>query len=274
MRYVPLLENEDTLPKAWKEESERLLARLIVERDCKKRKALIEKHRAHWGELTDWLREISLNKCWYTEAPFDADYPEVDHYRPKKESLDQNGEKIHDGYWWLAFEWTNYRLSKPVPNRKKGAYFPLRVNQRAATCPDDPVNDESPLLLDPISRGDCLLLSYTEEGKPVAADDSEGWDKNRVDYSIDRYKLDYDPINQQRKTIWITARSLINEWSKYKKEENLTGSASAKALANEKLGQIIKMLGREAPYSMVAVASLHSTGDPAIQRLVMVAAQV
>ncbi len=273
MRYIPILENEGNLPEEWKNKSDELLDELVAEENCEKRKLLIEKHKKHWGKLSDWLRGISHNKCWYTEAPIDADYPEVDHYRPKKESLDKDGKKIHDGYWWLAYEWTNYRLSKPVPNRKKGAYFPLRRNDRAAICPDDPINDELPLLLDPILQGDCLLMSFTEEGKPIPADDSEAWDKQRVEYSIERYKLDYDPLNQQRKTVWITAISLINEYSKHKKEANRTGSAAANKLADDKLKQVMKMLRKDSPYSMAAVASLHSTGVPAIQRLVMAAAQ-
>ncbi len=273
MRYIPLLENEENLPENWKSKSDELLEELKAVDDCEKRKELIEKNKKHWGKLSDWLRELSSNKCWYTEAPINADYPEVDHYRPKKESLDKDKSKIHDGYWWLAFEWTNYRLCKPVPNRKKGAYFPLRRNDRAATCPQDPINDEYPLLLDPISQDDCLLISFTEDGKPVASGGLEDWDRERVEYSIERYKLDYDPLNQERKTVWITARSLINEWSKKKKEANATGSASDKRAADEKLEQVKKMLRFDSPFSMVAIASLHSLGIEPIQRLVTAASK-
>ena len=232
---------------------------------------MIDKHRDHWHELAGWLRKASHDKCWYTEAKLNADYPEVDHYRPKKESLDQDGEKIHDGYYWLAFEWTNFRLSKPVPNRMKGAYFPLRDNARAVCEPSGPLADEVPVLLDPLRQGDCLLLSFTRDGRPCPAPDASEWDGRRAEYSIRRYKLDYDPLNKARKAVWETCLSLFNEWWECKRAANKTGGASAEERADEKLEQLKKLLKKDAEFSMVAVTCLQSTGNPAIQRFAMIA---
>ena len=271
MRYIPLLENGVKPPEAWCKKADELKKQICQETDCQKRRELIEKNRKHWNDLADWLRQISHNKCWYTEAQITADYPEVDHYRPKKESLGRDGTKIHDGYYWMAFDWTNFRLSKAVPNRKKGAYFPLRDNARAVCEPNGPIYDELPYLLDPIKKYDCLLLSFTEDGRPCPAPDAEEWDRLRTEYSIERYKLDYGPLNDARKTVWQTCLSLFNEWLRCKRECNKIGSAAMSARVDEKLDQFGKLLREESPFSMVAITCLLSTGNPTIQRFAMAA---
>ncbi len=271
MRYIPLLENGVKPPEHWCKKADELKKQLREEPDCEKRKELIDKNCQHWRDLADWLRKLSHNKCWYTEAEINADYPEVDHYRPKKESLDKDGKKIHDGYYWLAFDWTNFRLSKPVPNRKKGAYFPLRDNTRAVHEPDGPLCDELPCLLDPTRWDDCLLLSFTADGRPCPAPDAEDWDRDRTEYSIERYKLDYGPLNDARKTVWQTCLALFNEWRNCNRESNRVGSAVMRDRANEKLNQVKWLLDEKSQFSMVAVACLSSTGNSTIQRSAMAA---
>jgi 5-methylcytosine-specific restriction endonuclease McrA len=73
---------------------------------------------ASWGLLKSWLSNLSHKKCWYCEAnsrrsPFD-----VDHFRPKL-GVTVDSQPLMDGfgYYWLAYEWWNFRLSCQRCNR-------------------------------------------------------------------------------------------------------------------------------------------------------------
>lgn len=105
------------------------------------------------------LMTIYKNKCCYCESkPLAVSYFEVDHYRPKlgKES---DG---HNGYYWLAYEWSNLLLACKRCNNKKLAQFPI-LGQRVDIAPlrdgllirDNMLADsrnlleEQPLLLNP-----------------------------------------------------------------------------------------------------------------------------
>ncbi|MBL1120201.1 HNH endonuclease [Streptomyces sp. 110] len=81
----------------------------------------------------------------------------------------------HQGYWWLAYEVSNYRIAckhcnsggarfNGVPEgRAKGSQFPLLAGTRARH-PRDDLNLEQPLLLDPARRGDPNLLGFDTSG--------------------------------------------------------------------------------------------------------------
>ena len=113
---------------AWLAESERLvgeLAKLNAAGKIKERNELVDKRSDHWGKLKPWLLALSGGKCWFTEARDIASHLDVEHFRPKKATRNIKGPE-RDGYWWLAFDYTNFRIAGTVPNRKKGAWFPLR----------------------------------------------------------------------------------------------------------------------------------------------------
>ncbi|MGB0932388.1 MAG: hypothetical protein ACPGVB_16520, partial [Chitinophagales bacterium] len=71
--------------------------------------------------VRETLKTIYHNKCAYCES-IEAK-PEIEHYRPKK------GVKgiIHDGYYWLCYEWTNLIPSCRYCNTEggKGDYYPI-----------------------------------------------------------------------------------------------------------------------------------------------------
>jgi len=74
-----------------------------------------------------------------------------------------------DGYWWLAFDWRNYRISGAIGNRPnrgeddeirgKADYFPLREGSPVATGPECNLRDELIYFLDPTDANDPLLLN-------------------------------------------------------------------------------------------------------------------
>jgi len=128
----------------------------------------------HWTEdaVRDLLLELVGVKCWYCETLIVRADVTVDHYRPKSEVLDVPG---HPGYWWLAYDVSNYRIACKHCNsggaryngvregRAKGSQFPLIGGTRARTSVDD-VEYEQPLLLDPAHPGDPDLLGFDTAG--------------------------------------------------------------------------------------------------------------
>jgi uncharacterized protein (TIGR02646 family) len=96
------------------------------------------------------LRQCHNNKCCFSEAIFDFDYPHVEHFRPKGR-IDQwpKGASTYPGYYWLAYDWSNLFLCKSIINSGfKRNFFPL-VAGTARTIDHKAKNIETPLLVDP-----------------------------------------------------------------------------------------------------------------------------
>ncbi|MET7710984.1 HNH endonuclease [Streptomyces sp. NPDC005407] len=135
---------------------------------------------AHWTEdpVRDRLLDLVGGKCWYCETLILRADVNVDHFRPKSEVLDVPG---HQGYWWLAYEVSNYRIAckhcnsggarfNGVPEgRAKGSQFPLLAGTRARHSRDD-LSLEQPLLLDPARSGDPDLLGFDTAGHARRSD--------------------------------------------------------------------------------------------------------
>ena len=97
----------------------------------KARNQFIDDHSGHWTKLKPWLFALSHGKCWFTEGRDICSHTDVEHFRPKKEAKELDGS-IRDGYWWLAFDYSNFRAAGNVPNRKKGGWFPLHNDSRCS----------------------------------------------------------------------------------------------------------------------------------------------
>lgn len=116
-----------------------------------------------WGELKEDMVHVFGDLCWFSEVKDCYSHLEVEHFRPKKETKDLEGN-IREGYWWLAFDWKNYRIVGNVGNRMKGGYFPLRDGSPVATSASRNTLDEDYLFLDPVEALDVVLLSFEAEG--------------------------------------------------------------------------------------------------------------
>lgn len=253
--------------EAWKVKAEEITALILAENDLVEQHRLIEANKKHWKDhdLTRWLLWLSSDKCWYTETKFGGDYPELEHFRPKRETRERDGKlhATHPGYFWLAFDLGNYRLCKSRPNRKKGAFFPILDERNRACGAQHSCADESPLFLDPLDEEDCLLMSFDDNGKPVPAIGIEEQDVFRVEFTIEKYYLDEDVLNRRREETWQTARLLFNKY--------LTASKAAKAAdrdivslrnqAKKDLEALKSMLKSDKEFSSVAKASLIKTND-------------
>jgi hypothetical protein len=265
MRYIPLSENSpDT---EWINKAEKVLDELRAAPDQETREKIIDRNKKLWSNLKEWLLNLSYQKCWYSEARDCFSHWDVEHFRPKTFAQDSNGTK-HEGYWWLAFDWKNYRVCGNVGNRKKGMYFPLRDGCERV-CLDGDLRMEEPMLLDPADPDDPCLISFNAVGNAIidsAVDDI--WEQSRVNYSIERYRLNsYQPLVDKRKLVWNECGRLVNEYlnnlNMYKTNDSSVARESVRNCAKS----IRSMLLPEKEFSTVARACLESFGDKRLSGL-------
>ncbi len=97
------------------------------------------------------LKQQQHGKCCYCESRHSAtSAARVDHFRPKG-SVRQGKTSVRSrpGYYWLAYAWHNLLLACEECNRRKSDYFPLEDSAQRAWNHLDPVERETPLLLNP-----------------------------------------------------------------------------------------------------------------------------
>jgi hypothetical protein len=146
---------------------------VMAETDPEKRAELINKRQAKWTALRAAFEGASAGKCWYTECKSPGADNDIDHFRPK---LGVKEDKRHPGYYWLAFNWRNMRLSCQRANRLrrnpetgvsggKADHFPLLPEGVRALGPGDNLSAERPALLDPANPGDPAILSFKPNGE-------------------------------------------------------------------------------------------------------------
>jgi hypothetical protein len=99
------------------------------------------------------LETCHHGKCCYCETviPKPYGYPQVEHWRPKSSSRQSpDGERIHPGYYWLAYSWDNLLLSCGFCNsEKKIDLFPLDDPAARARNHRMCIEDERPSILKP-----------------------------------------------------------------------------------------------------------------------------
>jgi hypothetical protein len=256
VRYIPLLEKQ---PNAdWIAKADVLLQELVDAPDMQTRKQLIDNNTELWGELKTWLLELSHGKCWFSEAKDCFNHWDVEHYRPKKSAKDLDSTET-DGYWWLAFDWKNFRICGNAGNRKKGTFFPLRPGTNRIPYGGD-IRYEDPMLLDPIDEDDPNLLSFDLEGHAIPSVGAKTqWEKDRVRYSVERFKLDFGPLEIARKTVWTDCFRHIRE---YLDDLNLYQANPDNVIAKDRYKraakEIRKMIKEDQQFSAVARACVLS----------------
>jgi hypothetical protein len=236
----------------WIDKAAELTRQLCEAPDKDARDAVIDKNSTFWGEIKSWLEGFSFGKCWFSEARDTFSHWQVEHFRPKKEAK----EPDRDGYWWLAFNYRNYRLCGSVGNTKKGCYFPLRRGSFLATGPSDNCNDETPVLIDPTVSSDVMLLTFAEGGiaQPTAPD---GWPRERARISIERYKLnDHPPLLRARGSVWRDCKVDVEHLRTLFAEDEVGPSPDRKARIKATTDRLKARIRPEEPFSAVASAFL------------------
>ena len=145
---------------------------VLEETDPEERKVLFERYRTRWIALRNAFEAHSGGKCWYVECKSPGADNDIDHYRPKSRVAE---DRTHPGYYWLAFEWRNLRLSCQRTNRPrrdvelgetggKGDHFPLVNHEKRARAPQDDLSLEIPAIVDPTNAADVAMLTFGRSG--------------------------------------------------------------------------------------------------------------
>ncbi|QWA10375.1 hypothetical protein GTU79_24665 [Sodalis ligni] len=193
------------------------------------RKKAINSKSDVWGTMSQILSGLSFGKCWYCESTeLRSDNP-VDHFRPKGKVAEC---PEHPGYWWLAFEWSNFRYSCTYCNSRrvdtetsggKQDHFPILPPPMWNKSRDD-VFIENPVLLDPTDIDDVNLLTFNINGEACPnVDDNSSPLYRRAKESVELYHLNHVPTKNARKRICQKVRMLvsnINRLSVQNFEEN------------------------------------------------------
>ncbi|HEC2024095.1 hypothetical protein [Enterobacter sp. ENT02] len=256
---------------AWLAKSAQLvaaLAALDAEGERNERNALIDANSAHWGILKEWLLALSAGKCWFSEVRELYSHYDVEHFRPKKEAkaLDTS---LRDGYWWLAFDYMNFRVCGNVGNRKKGGWFPLKDGSLCSTYLEPCEESETRYLLDPIDDDDVALIAFDEEGKVIPMPGSSAWEQERVNETVKRLKLnEHPPLAEARRKVWQQVDRLIDDYTKAKARCRTGNNPVAKAKLTEVRARVREMTSTTAELSAVARWCLLVRNDPQLSRLV------
>jgi hypothetical protein len=258
MRYIDLhgsggpVNANGTPNTAWVANAQALVQQLIAAPDKATRDALIDANDAVWRQLRDWLLKLSHDKCWYSEARDLFSILEVEHYRPKKRCKRAARATIRDGYWWLAFDWSNYRLCGKVGNAKKGDFFPLAAGSPSAAHNGVSILNEIPLLLDPACPGDPDLLTFNEDGTCGPHADADMFTRLRVTTTTARMNLNHGRIKKGRQRIWKRCVDLIEDCRKLALQLNTAPGPAERERLNRNKEELRTMLRPESEFSAVA----------------------
>src|SRR3954447_3584099 len=115
MRYVDGAQLEDELDQAWHERADAAYAE-TMSCQSEERATVINKGGDVWRDAGRAAARLTAGRCWYCDMrQVRSDMP-VDHFRPKGRVAE---EKSHPGYWWLAFDWKNFRYSCTFCNSRR-----------------------------------------------------------------------------------------------------------------------------------------------------------
>lgn len=265
-------------PDEWCEKAEKITEQLKELEDPVERNQLIDRNQIIWKELKKWLIDLSDGKCWYSEAKDIVSDYHVDHFRPKKSAKALDGT-TREGYWWLAFDWSNYRIAGAICNcrhrsadgdtRGKADFFPLKEDSPVANTPNSDLDDEIIYLLDPTDPDDPLLLTFDESGYSQPAAFEGTWEHERAKESIRLFHLNYGALVDERKRIWKNCELSINHAQNLMVKQSKTSSVTTKSESKNELKRLREMISREAELSSTARAYLLSSGIPWVRNLAL-----
>lgn len=258
--------------EAWVNQSQEYLEKLTEfnnANDIEERNTFIDSKSSHWGKLKLWLQVLSHGKCWFSEVKELYSHYDVEHFRPKKERKDIDGS-VDDGYWWLTFEYTNYRLCGNVGNRRKGGWFPLKLNSLKSTFNCRCEESETYYLLDPTDPCDPELLAFNEEGNAIPSPNCvSDWEHARAQETIDRLKLtEHERLTEARKAIWQKISIEIDQYLTAKSKLAKGANPGVREKAKAHLKCIKELTLPTAELSSVARWCLYFRNDPQLIRLV------
>jgi hypothetical protein len=165
-----------------------------------------------WSKLKVHLIDIFHGKCGYCESRFTpSSFGDVEHYRPKgRVSEDKN----HKGYYWLAYNPTNYLPACQLCNEPaKRDHFP--IDGTRARSEADALDNEKPLLLNPYIDSyeehlEFLSTAYVPPpGSPPRFPGDVIGRTRKGDYTISTMEIYREPLRQLRQQELMAANQGI-----------------------------------------------------------------
>jgi hypothetical protein len=259
MRLKPIDLDKLEVPEGW--EADAAKARAAVEAaDEASRAKVINANREVWRKLKAPLGKLTKDKCWYSEARQVGTDRDVDHYRPKNAVSGTD----HPGYYWLAFDKTNYRYSCIFCNRRredeetgeiggKYDYFPLWNEERRALTPNDDLDLEQPLLLDPCKAGDPQLLAFADNGEAMPRYSEEKYPRlhERARKTIETYHLNHSDFVGARIELMRRLEGLVKRAERFWKRLD-EGNTDNEAAYSNVIDDILDCIDPDAEFSAFA----------------------
>ncbi|MBP6281956.1 MAG: hypothetical protein KA384_07915 [Leptotrichiaceae bacterium] len=248
---------------SWLQEAETHLNN-IRKLDKSKRNDYWKKHNI-WTKLYSSLSELSGNSCWYTEAPENSSEWEIDHYRPKSKSKNNEVTIREDGYWWLSYSWKNFRLVGSLANKLrkdrfkknnevygKGIFFPLLDINNVSQPEDNYCMKEEPFLIDPIDAFDITLISFDKNGEvyPTYSKEENDFYYNKAIISIQYYGLEHTPLQRGRKKIWEKCHTIVDK-TQTNLKTYINDASKRNQLIRDCYNDLIACVKKDEPYTMV-----------------------
>jgi len=212
-----------------------------------------------WGELATQLKSLSQQKCWYSESKNPASDKNVDHFRPKNRVQE---DPDHEGYWWLAFNWKNYRLSSQWCNQRRNDkankttggkcdQFPLRPGSFRARLETDDYQQEEIELLDPIDPEDWQLLTFRPDGHPTPARPRGTPEHARAEISIEVYHLHCKELVDDRRPLAGRIQRLVQYMETLRPQLTVP---KMRVLYKEQQKELLRAIHCHTEYSAAALA--------------------
>lgn len=256
-------------PQDWLDKADALTQQLMNAPDDKARITLAFAHRKLWRDprLLDWLTEIHHRKCWYSEAKESVSSYHVDHFRPKGRAAEING-KVRVGYWWLAFDWNNYRIAGQLLNVKKRDLFPVQL---AVAQPNNlpSLLAEGPLLIDPLGQEAWFVSFERIDNEECIAAPSLGLapqNMDRVNLTIEVLGLNRLPLlRKNRAGTWDRCLERIKDFKDADSNPLIHTQEALRMVAARELAQLCS---EEQEFSSVAHACVEKLAPPALKQWV------
>lgn len=219
-----------------------------------------------WRDLSDDLGKLTNYKCWYSESKNSGSDKDVDHFRPKGSVLENPD---HEGYWWLAFDWKNYRYSCTWCNQRrvdrihstdggKWDHFPLCEENSRAKDECDDCDNEDVELIDPTHPSEWKLLTFRSDGKPIPVKPEGTKEYNRAIASISFYHLDKHEFVRERKELFNKIQRVVERMEDLRLQFSTLNVIKLERLYIKEQKELLRLINKKAEYSAAALAYARS----------------
>jgi len=240
---------------------------VLAEADPQQRAVIINANRAQWVALRAEFSAYSHGKCWYVECKNPGTDDDIDHFRPK---LGVKEDTTHPGYYWLAFDWTNLRLSCHRANRPrinpegagtggKGGHFPLIEPGGRAFTPAQGRGQEVPALLDPTNIFDVALLTFRQSGEVDLSPDFKGQPVPEAKLAASRLilHLDWPAFREARVVLYNNIERIVGRGER-EAPQNFNGNTAWSEAFSDAIRDLKNVMKAEEEYSAAAKVYVES----------------